>query len=129
MTNPNPWKTLLLWAIAALAILCLQYLTVSNVDFGPFAHDTNPYPGPIVWLVREASPITLLPLGPLAHYNVRTGGTKWTHAMFRGIYRFHDYRANNLCFAGVNTVSWLLAGGLVRWFFRRARRRQPGARV
>ncbi len=105
---------ILIWCLCVLGMLGLQYVTVAHTDFGPGAPDTNPYPGPIIWTARALSPVTLLPLGPIARDNVWTNGTRWTGKVMRAIPRFHNPRAGYLSFAAANTVFWVLgAAGLV----------------
>jgi hypothetical protein len=96
------------WTVTVLALLALQYATVHGYDFGPVAHDTNPTTGPLERLVVTLAPVTILPLGPIARHSVWTGGTRWTGRVMRMLPRFHNYDADCLVFAAVNTVAWVL---------------------
>jgi hypothetical protein len=125
MRQHTSCRGFLIWCSVGLGILVLQYVTVSHTDFGPIGHDTNPYPGPIIWTIRAISPVTLLPLGPIARDNVWTGGRRWTGHVMRAIPRFRDYRAVNLAFATLNTIFWLLAGAAIRFAYVRIRRCAP----
>jgi hypothetical protein len=110
------------WCCVGLGMLVLQYVTVSHEDFGPIGHYTNPHPGPILWTLDRLSPVTLLPLGPIARDSVWTNGTRWTGVVMRAFPRFRDYRANNLTFSVLNTTFWLLAGATIRLAYLRIRR-------
>ena len=123
MTKNRHVRSLGAWVLAGLAMLLLQYQTVYGHDFGPIGHDTNPYRGPVHWIVQRLAPITLLPLGPIARDSEWTGGRRWTGRVMRWFPHFHDYRASCLFFAGVNTAVWLLGAALFVSLWKRVAQR------
>jgi hypothetical protein len=116
----------------AVGMLALQYVTVDTEDFGSVGHYGY---GPAWWTIRTLSPITLVPLGPIARNSAWTDGRRWTGAVMRAFPRFKDHRAASLTFAVANTGCWLLGGWVVRlcWlggrkFLRRRTRGTAGVR-
>lgn len=106
-------RKLLVWSLAVLTMLLLQYVTISNVDLSPVGSDTAPHRGPLNWAVSRVSFITLQPLLPIMAHASRTLGSRWTGDLCRAIFRFKTPTANFVSFAVVNSAIWLLAAAVM----------------